>query len=207
MYILYILIFFTPQGCILGPKTQSTKRQNRTTTKLRMPKGPLRGKSVGYLQVQPKSWTRDYQLRIKFNEWSERVFNPWTPDLNASAPTTGPQCFRSVPPSAKSSLVSVLPASTFLAYRKGPDKQLQHLLQHPFDFIILNDVERCWTRLTAGTIQHIMKIWLNKLHKRPGIQSQIAAAVVTMDTDMATSWRDRLVRTLIPNNSPLSQIP
>ena len=35
-----------------------------------------------------------------------------------------------------------------------------------------------------------------KLHERPGIQSQAAAAVVTMDT----SLRDRLVRTLIPNN-------
>ena len=39
-----------------------------------------------------------------------------------------------------------------------------------------------------------------KLHERPGIQSQAAAAAVTRDTDMVTSLRDRLVRTRIPNN-------
>ena len=30
--------------------------------------------------------------RIKFNEWSERVLNPGSPDLKASALTTGPHC-------------------------------------------------------------------------------------------------------------------
>ena len=36
--------------------------------------------------------------------------------------------------------------------------------------------------------------------QQPGIQSQAAAVVVTMDTDMDTSLGDRLVSTLIPNN-------
>ena len=40
----------------------------------------------------------------------------------------------------------------------------------------------------------------NKCDERPCVQSQAAAAVVTMDTDMDTSLRDRLVRTRIPNN-------
>ena len=30
--------------------------------------------------------------RIKFNEWLERVLNPGSPDLKASALTTGPHC-------------------------------------------------------------------------------------------------------------------
>ena len=33
-----------------------------------------------------------------------------------------------------------------------------------------------------------------KLHEGPGIQSQAAAAVVTMDTDTDTLLRDRLVK-------------
>ena len=33
-----------------------------------------------------------------------------------------------------------------------------------------------------------------------GIQTQAAVVVVTKDTDMDTSLRDRLVRMLIPNN-------
>ena len=44
-----------------------------------------------------------------------------------------------------------------------------------------------------------------KLHGRPGIQSQAAAAIVTMDTDTNTSLKDKLVRTLIPNNRELTQ--
>ena len=38
------------------------------------------------------------------------------------------------------------------------------------------------------------------IHKRPDIQSQAATAVVTVDTDMDTPLRDRLVRTRIANN-------
>ena len=52
--------------------------------------------------------------------------------------------------------------------------------------------------LTAGVgkrFQHIFSS--NKLHERPGIQSQATAAVFAMDTDMDTSWKDRLVRTRI----------
>ena len=40
----------------------------------------------------------------------------------------------------------------------------------------------------------------NDLHERPGIQSQAAAVVVTMDTDMDTSLGDRVVRMRIANN-------
>ena len=40
-----------------------------------------------------------------------------------------------------------------------------------------------------------------KLHERSaGIQSQVAVAVVTMDTDMVTSLRDQVMRRRIPNN-------
>ena len=39
-----------------------------------------------------------------------------------------------------------------------------------------------------------------KLHEVPGIQFQASTAVVTVDTEMDTSWRDPLVRTHIPNN-------
>ena len=37
-------------------------------------------------EVEPGS------TRIKFNEWSERVLNPGSLDLKASALTTGPHC-------------------------------------------------------------------------------------------------------------------
>ena len=55
---------------------------------------------------------------------------------------------------------------------------------------MLNDVE-CNTSSTFDS---------TKLHETPGIQSQAEAAVVTMDTDMDTSLRDRLVRRRIPKN-------
>ena len=47
----------------------------------------------------------------------------------------------------------------------------------------------CSTMLTAGVSKRFQLI-----------QSQAAAAVVTMDTDMDTSLRDRLVRTHVPDN-------
>ena len=47
---------------------------------------------------------------------------------------------------------------------------------------------------------HIIKFDSTKLHERPGIQSQAAAAVVTKDADMDFSLRDWLVRMCIPNN-------
>ena len=34
--------------------------------------------------------------RIKFNEWLDRVLNPGSPDLKASALTTGPHCLLKV---------------------------------------------------------------------------------------------------------------
>ena len=39
-----------------------------------------------------------------------------------------------------------------------------------------------------------------KLQEKPCIQSQAGDVVVTMDTDMNTSMRDRLEPTRIPNN-------
>ena len=47
---------------------------------------------------------------------------------------------------------------------------------------------------------HFQPLISTKLHEKPGIQSQAAAAVVTMDTEMDMSLRDRLVRMRIPNN-------
>ena len=47
------------------------------------------GKPVGYLQVQLRSWTRDYQEQPG---WLERVMNPGSLDLKASALTKGPHC-------------------------------------------------------------------------------------------------------------------
>ena len=41
-----------------------------------------------------------------------------------------------------------------------------------------------------------------KLHERPGLRSQVAAAAVTMDTDIINmSLRDGLVRKRIPNHA------
>ena len=37
-------------------------------------------------EVEPET------TKIKFNEWSERVLHPGSPDLKASALTTGPHC-------------------------------------------------------------------------------------------------------------------
>ena len=41
-------------------------------------------------EVEPRT------TRNKFNEWSERVLNPGSPDLKASALTTGPHCLTDV---------------------------------------------------------------------------------------------------------------
>ena len=54
--------------------------------------------------------------------------------------------------------------------------------------------------MTAGLSKRFQRIINIKLHERPCIQSQAVAEVVTMDTDMNTSLRDRLVRTRIPND-------
>ena len=47
---------------------------------------------------------------------------------------------------------------------------------------------------------HYQPLISTKLHEKPGIQSLAAAAVVTMDTDVNMSLRDRLVSMRIPNN-------
>ena len=64
--------------------------------------------------------------------------------------------------------------------------------------ILLNDVERLLG--CANGFNTSSAFDSTELHERPGIQSQAEAAVVSMDTDMDTSFRDRLVRTRIPND-------
>ena len=59
--------------------------------------------------------------------------------------------------------------------------------------ILLNDFD-CWGGQTLSMHHRHL------IHERPCIQSQASVAVVTMDSDMDTSLRDRLVRTRIPNN-------
>ena len=55
--------------------------------------------------------------RIKFNEWSERVLNPGSPDLKASALNTGPHCLRDpsdVFPISIDDIISALIAWSFV---------------------------------------------------------------------------------------------
>ena len=57
--------------------------------------------------------------------------------------------------------------------------------------------------LTVGVskrFQHTSTFDSTNRHERPSIQSQAAAVVDTMDMDMDTSLRDRLVCTGVPNN-------
>ena len=63
-----------------------------------------------------------------------------------------------------------------------------------------NDVEQCSLLVWANSFNISPTFDSSKIHKRPGIQAQAAAAVVTMDTNMDTSLRDRLVPTRIPIN-------
>ena len=66
------------------------KRQNRTTTTtVKNPNWPV----VNQLAIYKCSWeVEPGTTRIKFNQWLERVLNPGSPDLKASALTTGPHC-------------------------------------------------------------------------------------------------------------------
>lgn len=73
---------------------------------------------------------------------------------------------------------------------QGPGKRLQHMFQHPFDF-----VEWCWTTLTAEVGKQFQNIIQHLIQH----QSQAAAVDVTVDTDMDTSLRDGVVRKLIRN--------
>ena len=48
-------------------------------------------KQANQLAIYKCSWeVEPGTTRNKFNEWSERVLNPGSPDLEASALTTGP---------------------------------------------------------------------------------------------------------------------
>ena len=70
---------------------QSTKQQNTTTTTVKNPNWPEANQSAIYKcswEVEPGT------TRNKFSEWSERVLNPGSPDLKASALTTGPHCLQ-----------------------------------------------------------------------------------------------------------------
>ena len=83
-----------PHRGFSGPMKQSTKQQNTTTTTtttttVKNPNWP----EANQLAIYKWSWeVEPGTTRIKFSEWSERVFNPGSPDLKASALTTGPHC-------------------------------------------------------------------------------------------------------------------
>ena len=78
--------------------------------------------------------------------------------------------------------------------------------------IWLNDVD-CWCGRGQTVSTHHQTFDSTRLHERSGIQSQAAAAVITMDTDMDASLRYRLVRRRVPKkmlegagvNSPSSE--
>ena len=66
---------------------QSTKQQNTTSTTVKNPNWP----EANQLAIYKCSWeVEPGTTRIKFNKWSERVLNPGSPDLKASALTTRP---------------------------------------------------------------------------------------------------------------------
>ena len=70
---------------------QSTKQQNTTTTTVKNPNWP----AANQLAIYKCSWeVEPGTTRNKFSKWSERVLNPGSPDLKASALTTGPHCLR-----------------------------------------------------------------------------------------------------------------
>ena len=68
---------------------ESTKQQNTTTTTVKNPNRP----EANQLAICKCRWeVEPGTTRNKFNEWSERVLNPESPDLKASALTTGSHC-------------------------------------------------------------------------------------------------------------------
>ena len=84
----YILNWPLPIGAFQG-QWNTTKRQNRTTTTVKNPNWL----EANQLAIYKCSWeVEPGTTRIKFNEWSERVLNPGSPDLKASALTTGLHC-------------------------------------------------------------------------------------------------------------------
>ena len=88
-FIQYILNWPLPIGAFQGQWKQSTKQQNTTTTTVKNPNWP----EANQLAIYKCSWeVEPGTTRNKFTEWSERVLNPGSPDLKASALTTGPHC-------------------------------------------------------------------------------------------------------------------
>ena len=78
-----------PHRGFSGPMKQSTKQQNTTTTTVKNPNWP----EANQLAIYKCSWeVAPGTTRNKFSEWSELVLNPGSPDLKASALTTGPHC-------------------------------------------------------------------------------------------------------------------
>ena len=78
-----------PHRGFSGPMKQSTKQQNTTTTTVKNPNWP----EANQLAIYKCSWeVEPGTTRNKFNEWSERVLDPGSPDRKASALTTGPHC-------------------------------------------------------------------------------------------------------------------
>ena len=78
-----------PHRGFSGPMKQSTKQQNTTTTAVKNPNWP----EANQLAIYKCTWeVEPGTTRNKFIEWSERVLNPESPDLKASALTTGPHC-------------------------------------------------------------------------------------------------------------------
>ena len=74
-------------------RANETQRNNRTQQQqlLRIPTG--RRFWANQLAIYKCGWeVEPGTTRNKFNEWSERVLNPGSPDLKASALTTGPHC-------------------------------------------------------------------------------------------------------------------
>ena len=83
-------------------KRNEIKRQNRTkTTTVKNPNWP----EANQLAIYKCSWeVEPGTTKNKFNQWSELVLNPESPDLKASALTTGPHCL----------LQETLPENTYM---------------------------------------------------------------------------------------------
>ena len=78
----YILNWPLPIGAFQG-------QWNTTATSVKNPNWP----EANLLAIYKITWeVEPGTTRIKFTEWSERVLNPGSPDLEESALTTGPHC-------------------------------------------------------------------------------------------------------------------
>ena len=90
------LIDHSPLGLFSANLKQSTKQQNTTTTTtVKNPNWPEANQLAIYKcsrEVEPGT------TRNKFSEWLGWVLNTGSPDLKASALTTGPHCLHALPP-------------------------------------------------------------------------------------------------------------